>query len=122
LTFDPRLIKTSDVGYLRILAWILVLGIVVASVVPASDRPQTGVEHNYEHLLVFGLAGFVFALAHPWRPMAVLSSGIAFAVLVELAQLPLPTRHARIEDFLVDAFGATLGIALACLGRKLTSA
>ena len=85
--------------------------------VPASDRPQTGVEHNYEHLLAFGLVGLVFALAHRWRPMLLLSSGIAFALLVELAQVPLPTRHARIEDFLVDAFGASLGIALAYLAR-----
>jgi VanZ family protein len=106
------------VRYLKILAWVLVVGIVVVSVVPASDRPETGVKHNYEHLLAFGLVGLAFALAHSWRPMVLLSSGIAFALLVELAQVPLPTRHARIADFLVDAFGASLGITLACLVRR----
>ena len=118
MTFNTRLLKTSDVRYLRILAWVLVVEIVVASVVPASDRPETGVEHNFEHLLAFGLVGLVFALAYSWRPMVLLPFGIAFALLLELAQIPLPTRHARIEDFLVDAFGGILGIVVAYLARS----
>jgi VanZ family protein len=118
LTFDARFLKTPHVRYLRILAWILVVGIVVVTVVPASDRPETGVEHNYEHLLAFGLVGLVFALAYSLRLMVLLPSGVVFALLLELAQIPLPTRHARIEDFLVDAFGASLGITLAYLARS----
>ena len=47
------------------------------------------------------------------------SSGIIFALLLELAQIPLPTRHARIEDFLVDAFGTSLGITVAYLSRSV---
>jgi len=39
------------------LAWILVVGIVVANVIPASDRPNMGVGHNYEHLLAFVVVG-----------------------------------------------------------------
>jgi VanZ family protein len=119
LTFNTRFIKSSDVRYLRILAWALVIGIVVVSVVPASDRPETGVEHNYEHLLAFSLLGLVFALAYSWRPIVLLPSGIIFALLLELAQIPLPTRHARIEDFLVDAFGTSLGITVAYLSSRL---
>jgi VanZ family protein len=104
--------------YIRILAWILVVGIVVLSVVPAYERPDSGVEHNFEHLLAFGFVGLVFAFAYSWQLMVLLLSGILFALLLELAQIPLPTRHARIEDFLVDAFGASLGITLALLARS----
>ena len=104
--------------YLRTLAWILVVVIVVLTVVPASDRPETGVEHGFEHLLAFGLVGLVFSLAYSWRLMVLIPSGIVFALLLELAQIPLPTRHARIEDFLVDAFGASIGITLAYLARS----
>jgi VanZ family protein len=118
LTFSARFLKTLQVRYLRILAWILVVGIVVVSVVPASERPETGVTHNYEHLLAFDLVGLVFALAYSWRPMVLLLSGIVFALLLELVQIPLPTRHARIGDFLVDAFGVSLGITLAYLARS----
>jgi VanZ family protein len=118
LTLDPRFLKTPRVRYLRILAWTLVVGITVVTVVPASDRPGTGVEHHFEHLLAFGLVGLVFALAYSWRLKMLLPSGVVFALLLELAQIPLPTRHARIEDFLVDAFGVSLGIMLAYLTRR----
>jgi len=100
------------------LAWILVVGIVVATVIPASDRPNMGVGHNYEHWLAFVLVGLVFTLAYSWRLKVLISSGIVFALLLELAQIPLPTRHARIEDFLVDALGTSLGVTLAYLARS----
>jgi VanZ family protein len=95
----------------------LALVIVVLTVVPASDRPETGVEHTFEHLLAFGLVGLVFSLAYSWRPMVLITSGIVFALLLELAQIPLSTRHTRIEDFLADAFGAGIGITLAYLAK-----
>jgi VanZ family protein len=110
--------KNRVLRYLRILAWILAVVIVVLTVVPASDRPETGAGHKFEHLLAFGLVGLVFSLAYSWRPMVLIASGIVFALLLELAQIPLPTRHARIEDFLADAFGASIGITLAYLARS----
>jgi hypothetical protein len=64
------------VKYLKLLSWFLIIGIVVVTVVPASDRPETGFEHNYEHLLAFGLVGLVFALAHSQRLMLLLVSGV----------------------------------------------
>jgi VanZ family protein len=106
------------VKYLRILAWILVIGIVVVTLVPASVRPETGVGHNYEHFFAFGLVGLVFALAHSQRLGMLLISGVVFALMLELAQIPLPTRHARFEDFLVDAFSACLGILVAYFTRS----
>ncbi len=104
--------------YLRILAWILVIGLVLATVVPASDRPETGLEHHFEHLVAFSLVGLVFALAYSLRLTVLITSGIVFALLLELAQIPLPSRHARITDFLIDALGASVGITLACLARS----
>lgn len=111
--------EEEQVRYLRILAWILVIGLVVATVVPASDRPETGLEHHYEHLVAFSLVGLVFALAYSQRPMVLITSGIVFALLLELAQIPLPSRHARITDFLIDALGASVGITMAFLARSV---
>ena len=73
-TFNTRFIKSSDVRYLRILAWALVTlqKVVVVSVVPSSDRPETGVEHKFEHLLAFSLVGLVFTLAYSWQPIVLL--------------------------------------------------
>ena len=87
--------------------------------VPADDRPRTGAGQNFEHLLAFGLVGLVFSLSYAWRLRALVQSGIVFALLLELAQIPLPTRHARIEDFAVDAIGVSLGIMLVSLIRSI---
>ena len=100
------------------LAWILVVGIVVANVIPASDRPNMGVGHTTSICSRSLLSAFVFTLAYSWRLKVLISSGIVFALLLELAQIPLPTRHTRIEDFLVDALGTSLGVTLAYLARS----
>lgn len=102
--------------YLRIFAWLLVLGLVVTTMVPASERPVTGIQRGYEHFLAFGFVGFVFALAYLERPFILLMLGAPiFTLALELMQIPLPTRHARLEDFVVDAFASCVGIALAHL-------
>ncbi len=109
---------------LKVLAWLLVAGLVAATVVPASERPVTGVPHNYEHFLSFAVSAFVFALAHPnLRPRPLYAAGVAFTLALELMQIPLPTRHARLEDFLYDtaavwcAFAAVRLAALPVLAR-----
>jgi VanZ family protein len=99
--------------YLRAFAWLLVVGLTVVTVVPASERPVTGVEHNYEHFLAFGFVGFVFALAYSRRTLLLMPSAIVFSALLEVMQIPLSTRHARLEDFLTDALASCVGIGLA---------
>ena len=44
------------------------------TVVPASERPFTGVEHGHEHFLSFGFVGFNFAVAYSWRPILLMLS------------------------------------------------
>jgi VanZ family protein len=88
---------------LKIAAWMLVAGLVLATVVPASERPVTGVNHNLEHFLAFAFSAAVFALAHPkLKLVPLLAAGTAFTLGLELMQIPLPTRHARLADFLYD--------------------
>ena len=105
--------------FLRAFAWLLVIGLVVATVVPASERPVTGVAHGYEHFLSFGFVGFIFALAYPRRPILLMLSAIVFTALLELIQIPLPTRHARFEDFFTDALGSSIGIAFSYLSVRI---
>ena len=104
--------------FLRALAWLLVIGLVVVSVVPASERPDTGVQHDYEHFIAFGFVGFIFALAYSQRPFVLFPSAILFAAALELMQIPLPTRHARLGDFFTDALAACIGIGFAHLSVK----
>lgn len=103
----------------RVPAWILLIWLVVLTVVPASERPNTGIEHNLEHILAFGLLGTLFALGYPNRLAWLIAGGLTFACLIELSQIPLPTRHARLSDFLFDTFATWLGIAAIHLLRRV---
>jgi uncharacterized membrane protein YccC len=93
--------------------------LVVITVVPASERPVTGVQHEYEHFLAFGFVGFIFALAYSQRPMLLVPCAILFTAVLELMQIPLPTMHARLEDFFTDALAACVGIGFAHLSVRI---
>jgi VanZ family protein len=95
----------------RALTWVASLAIVVLSIVPAGDRPVTGFGQSLEHFAVFALAGAVFAIGYRFPPMRLLVLAIFFCAGIELLQVPLSTRHARLSDFLVDSVGACFAIA-----------
>jgi hypothetical protein len=43
-------------------AWVSMLGLVVLTVIPADERPVTGLQHDWEHFIAFGPAGFLLGL------------------------------------------------------------
>jgi predicted membrane protein len=105
---------------LKTASWLIILGLVILTIVPADERPVSGLEHDWEHFVAFGLAGLTFGLAYAGHLGARCLSAVVFTLLLELSQIPLATRHARVEDFFVDAAGACLGIVVAHAFRKLT--
>jgi hypothetical protein len=50
---------------LKIMSWLIALGLVIVTIVPADERPVTGLSHNFEHSLAFGLAGITLRLLTP---------------------------------------------------------
>jgi VanZ family protein len=80
------------------------------TVVPASVRLDTGIQHEYEHFLAFGYVGFVFALAFSQRPSFLMLFAMIFTLMLEFVQIPLPTRHTWLEDFITNAFASNVGI------------
>ena len=101
------------------LAWTLISGLVILTIVPASERPVTGVEHHYEHLLAFGFTGLIYALSYRRRLVMLLTQGVVFALALELLQVPLPSRHARLGDFAVDALAGCGGMVVSYLSTKV---
>jgi hypothetical protein len=67
---------------------------------------------SIEHALAFAAAGALFAFAYELRLAGVIVAAIAYPLLIEVVQIVIPGRHARISDFLVDASGAVLGSAI----------
>lgn len=66
-----------------------------------------------DHSLAFFLVGLAFAFAYPQHRRLAMVISVALIGALELLQFVSPGRHARLEDFVVDALAAIAGFALA---------
>jgi VanZ family protein len=98
---------------LRLFAWGLAAAVAFATLGPAEQRPHSSLGQNGEHGLAFVLLGLAFGLAHTRNRLHTATFVIAFTGVLELLQFLAPGRHARMEDFVVDALAASLGLAAA---------
>jgi len=96
----------------RASAWALLIIIAVLSLVPAQDRPVTGLPHLLEHLSIFLATGVAFGVGYPQHRLFQFVTLLGFTAAIELAQLLVPGRHARLSDFLFDALGMTAGLLM----------
>jgi hypothetical protein len=103
----------------RILAWIGLFAIVFLSVVPAAERPVTELGPQFEHFAAFALVGGAFAVAYDLSFSRLMILALLFCGGIELLQVPAPTRHARVSDFIVDFVAACFGIGVVWVGKKL---
>ena len=103
----------------RVVAWSLLIAIIVMTVVPAPLRVVSGASHNVEHALVFLVTGIVFGLGYELRMTIICGAAIVFCAALELLQLAVPGRDARLSDFLIDAGAVCFGIAIAWFARRL---
>jgi VanZ family protein len=99
-------------------AWLLVVVILGLSVVPASNRPVTGAPHNVEHFAIFALTGLLFGLGYGSHYLSQAACLVVFAGLVEVVQYWVPGRHARLNDFIVDAISACAGLLAASIAIR----
>jgi hypothetical protein len=112
-------LSISDHGALaRFLAWIGIFAIITLSVVPAVDRPVTGAGQLAEHFVAFALVAGIFAIGYRLSSIQLLSLAFVFCGFVELLQVPLPTRHARVSDFVIDFIASCLAIVLVIASER----
>jgi VanZ family protein len=100
---------------LRIIAWLLTAAVTFATLGPARLRPHSDLGQDGEHALAFILVGLAFGLAYPRRRLVTAGIAVVLIGLLELLQLWMPGRHARLEDFVVDALAACAGITMAAV-------
>jgi VanZ family protein len=98
---------------LRLTAWILAAAVTFATLGPAQYRPHSDFGQDGEHALAFVLVGLAFGLAYPRQRLLTTGVSILMIGVLELLQLWVPGRHARLEDFAVDALAACVGFAIA---------
>jgi VanZ family protein len=100
---------------LRIIAWLLTAAVTFATLGPPRYRPHSELGQDGEHALAFVLVGLAFGLAYPRRRLLTASIAAFLIGVLELLQFWMPGRHARLEDFVVDALAACAGIAVAAM-------
>jgi VanZ family protein len=96
----------------RLAAWVLVAVIALISLVPPALRPETGLPNNFEHFAIFAAAGAAFGFGYNHRPNLLMMCLVIFAGAIELAQLLVPGRHARLSDFIVDAIAMCVSVMI----------
>jgi VanZ family protein len=105
---------------LRSLAWLLAAAVTFATLGPPRYRPHASeLGHGGEHAFAFVLIGLAFALAYPRHRVPAAVACVAMVGVLEVLQLWVPGRHARLEDFVIDALATCAGFALAAISGWL---
>ena len=97
----------------RIFAWLLAAAVTFATLGPPRYRPHSNLGQDGEHALAFVLIGLAFGLAYPRQRLLTSAISVVMIGVIEILQFWAPGRHARLEDFVVDALAACSGLALA---------
>jgi VanZ family protein len=96
----------------RLVAYALAAAVSFATLGPPSLRPHSDLGQNGEHAFAFVLIGVAFALGYPRHRLLVAGLTAVMTGVLELLQLFVPGRHARFEDFLVDALATLAGFVI----------
>ncbi|MDD1517772.1 MULTISPECIES: VanZ family protein [Bradyrhizobium] len=107
--------------FIRTFAWLLAAAVTFATLGPPGLRPHSTLGQDGEHALAFIMVGLAFGLAYPRRRLLIAAAAVILIGVLELMQFWAPGRHARLEDYLVDAATACLGFALAATADRLLS-
>src|ERR1700716_1961748 len=99
---------------LKLFAWCLAAAVAFATLGPPGLRPHaSSLGQDGEHALAFVLLGLAFGLAYARNRLFTAAMAVGLTGLIEILQFWAPGRHARLEDFLVDALAACAGLAIA---------
>jgi VanZ family protein len=96
----------------RSVAWLLAAAVTFVTLGPARFRPHIDLGHLGEHALAFVPIGLAFALAYPRHRRPAMAIAVVLTGGLELLQLVAPGRHARFQDFVVDALAMLAGFAI----------
>ncbi len=102
----------------RIAAWVMAAFVVLVTVCPLRDRPQTGFP-DLERFSAYLVLGACFAFGYPKRVGLVAVLVVVAGLGLEASQLLAPDRHARVHDAVVKALGGAAGVCVAMLAEAV---
>jgi VanZ family protein len=99
---------------LKLFAWCLAAAVAFATLGPPGYRPHAfSLGQDGEHALAFVLLGLAFGRAYTGNRLFTAAIAVGLTGLIEILQFWAPGRHARLEDFVVDALTVCIGLAAA---------
>src|SRR5262245_32099464 len=98
---------------LRPIAWLLAALVTFATLGTPSYRPHSDLGQIGEHGLAFILNGLAFGFAHPEQRLRTATVAVVMTGVLEIVQIWMPGRHARLQDFVVDVIAACIGFVIA---------
>ena len=104
--------------FFRIVTWCFLIAIVILTVTPPLGV-VSGAPHNVEHAIVFLATGIAVGLGYELRMSIACAAAVMFCAGLEVVQLAVQGRHARVSDFFVNAGAACFGIAIIWTVRRL---
>jgi hypothetical protein len=96
----------------RAAAWLAFAAILFVTVSPIELRPHDLLPVDVDRALAFTVLAGLFVVAYPGQWIWVGIAVIAGAGGIELLQELSPTRHAHVDDAMVKAGGAAIGIVI----------
>ena len=100
------------INLFRLGAWLLAAAVTFFTLGPPRFRPHALLGQDADHGVAFLLVGIAFAFAYPQHRRLAMIVSVMLIGALELLQFLAPGRHARLEDFAVDALAAIAGFAL----------
>jgi len=83
---------------------------------------RTGAPSELEHFAAYAGAAFIAALGYQRRHLQIAALLVAYAGLLELAQLWVPGRHSQAVDFAFSVAGVMAGLAIVWLWSRRAQA
>ncbi|HEU4619950.1 MAG TPA: hypothetical protein VFV10_18075 [Gammaproteobacteria bacterium] len=96
-----------------LLGWALLIGVCVASLMPAYDLPELGISDKIEHAGSYFLLMLWFAGLYPASRHVRIALGLfALSAALDVLQLATPTRQFDLHDIAANGIGIVAALAL----------
>ena len=106
-------------GLLRCAPWVAVGLLALVTLVPAQERPQSGLSSGLEHIAAYAVTAAAFSVVSTTRRWKILLVLVLYAAILEFLQRYAPGRHARFGDFLMSSAGVVVGVSGAWFFNRL---
>ncbi len=104
---------------LRIIAWLVLLMLAFFTLSPIELRPHAALPAYDERLAGYLVAGLLFAAAYPKRIWLATAIVLVSVFGLEWMQTLRPDRHGKVDDALVKAAGACIGLGLVWITHRV---